>query len=201
MMTKPVIFLIIFSFALTSCMTQKKQQRIAHAYFSQHPLEKAEICAEFIDIDKVIQGNPIVVVKETELPEKTKGIADYIDSISAKIELVGPSKNLLDSLKQVVLRDCKPKEINTIIIDTIPWENKAKIISRDSTIFRMHEEMALIKAKLELSEKDVKHYKKRSRERLGALIVILSVIAVGIYLKIKGIGVSSIFNIFKKIRK
>lgn len=156
-MKKLIFILPIFILCFASCMTQKKQQRIAHAYFSLNPGELAKVCSQNFSFETVKYLPGQVVTKKDTVTEKVIVTADCPDGSKVPV-------------------DCPPKETITIdnsrvdTVQVLSTEAKAKI----SSLIYESEKMTVY---IQRINEDLKDSKQIAQNRL---FIIIAVSALGV---------------------
>lgn len=161
---KNLIMSLLCILIFSGCMTQKKQQRIAHAYFSIHVDELAAICASnYPDETKYIKGDVIVKIDTV-----TDSILVSVDCPDGSIQIV----------------DCPPNKTITIdnsrvdTIEVLSTSVKAQLHDQSNKIRDLQIELAIKKAEAKKAE-DI------STRRLFTIIALGVLMGLGIFLRIK----------------
>lgn len=151
-MKKLILIIPILIFCFSSCMTQKKQQRIAHSYFSMHPDELSKICSNNFSFETIKYLPGKVTTKTDTVTKKVIVTADCPDG--SKIPV-----------------DCPPKETITIdnsrvdTVQVLTTEAKAKI----SSLIYEAEKMTVY---IQRVNEDLKDSRQIAQNRLFIIIAV-----------------------------
>lgn len=170
-MKKVLLFSCIL--LLTGCMTQKKQQRIAHAYMSMHPDELAAICAsEYPSETKYIKGETITKRDTTR------------DSIPVIIEVDCP-----DGSK--VKKKLPPKETITIdnsrtdTLEVLPTSIKSQLKNQINQIRDRDIKIVQLESDLIKEMQKTEDAEKLAQRRLFIIISLGALMGIGLFLRFK----------------
>lgn len=155
----------------TGCMTQKKQQRIAHSYFSLHPDELAKICSSKYPAEtKFIKGE--TVTKRDTVTKTDTVTADCPDGTQIKTPCP-PNKKITIDNSRVDTLEVLPTAVKAQLHDQIN-----QIRDRDINIIQLEAELLKEKQKTD-------KYEHLAQRRLFIIIALGALMGLGIFLRIK----------------
>lgn len=168
-----IILLLSCILFFTGCMTQKKQQRIAHSYFSLHPDELAKICSSKYPAEtKFIKGETVTKIDTVTKTDTVE--ADCPDGTKIKTPCP-PNKTITIDNTRIDTLEVLPSGVKAQLQDQI---NKI----RDLQIDLVKKDSDHKKTILELNEA-----KYLSTRRLFIIIALGVLICAGVFLRIKNI--------------
>lgn len=166
---KNLILLSICILMLTGCMTQKKQQRIAHSYFSLHPDELAKICSSKYPAEtKFIKGETVTKIDTVR------------DSITVQVDCPDGSKADCPPNKKIIIDNSR---VDTL--EVLPTAVKAKLIDQINQIRDANLKIIQLEADLEKEKQKTAEAEHLAQRRLFIIIALGALMGLGIFLRIK----------------
>lgn len=164
-----ILLIISCILMFTGCMTQKKQQRIAHSYFSLHPDELAKICSSKYPAEtKFIKGETV-----TKIDTIRDSIPVQVDCPDGSKADCPPNKKIIIDNSRVDTLEVLPTAVKAQLHDQIN-----QIRDRDINIIQLEAELLKEKQKTAAAE----HLAQR---RLFIIIALGALMGLGIFLRIK----------------
>lgn len=168
---KNLILLLSCILMFTGCMTQKKQQRIAHSYFSLHPDELAKICSSKYPAEtKFIKGEMV-----TKIDTVRDSIPVQVDCPDGSKADCPPNKKIIIDNSRVDTLEVLPTAVKAQLIDQI-----TQIRDADVKIIQLERDLEKQKQKTDTAE----HLAQR---RLFIIIALGALMGLGIFLRIKNV--------------
>lgn len=112
---KTKLLLLITAVLLSSCMTQKKQQRIATAYMHSHPVELATLCNIHFKPQTIFkEGKPIHTSDTTYLPGEEIPCPEGASHVQCP-----PQKTIRDTVFRTDTMEIVDKASIAVLLDQI----------------------------------------------------------------------------------
>ena len=164
-----ILLIISCILMFTGCMTQKKQQRIAHSYFSLHPDELAKICSSKYPAEtKFIKGETVTKIDTVR------------DSIPVQVDCPDGSKADCPPNKRIIIDNSR---VDTL--EVLPTAVKAQLIDQINQIRDAHVKIIQLEADLEKQKQKTATAEHLAQRRLFIIIALGALMAVGLFLRFR----------------
>lgn len=164
-----ILLIISCILMFTGCMTQKKQQRIAHSYFSLHPDELAKICSSKYPAEtKFIKGETVTKIDTVR------------DSIPVQVDCPDGSKADCPPNKKIIIDNSR---VDTL--EVLPTPVKAQLIDQINQIRDANVKIVQLEADLEKEKQKTAAAEHLAQRRLFIIIALGALMGLGIFLRIK----------------
>lgn len=164
-----ILLIISCILMFTGCMTQKKQQRIAHSYFSLHPDELAKICSsKYPSETKFIKGETVTKIDTVR------------DSIPVQVDCPDGSKADCPPNKKIIIDNSR---VDTL--EVLPTAVKAQLHNQINQIRDRDINIIQLEAELLKEKQKTDKYENLAQRRLFIIIALGALMGLGIFLRIK----------------
>lgn len=166
---KKIILILAVTIVAAGCVSTKKQRERAHEFFREYPEELAELCADRFPPEIVYRPGETIIKRE---PVIVPG-----DSIPCP-DIVNPDTGKTETPK-VKCPDCKGEIIEIVRVDTMMVADKAR-----EEQYRLEGER--LRADLYDTTRDLEESRRKAKNRLNVIFVIIALVGVYVLGKIRG---------------